>query len=248
MLDNPYFYIFLTALASAGAVLIYFWFQVRREIIEISKLLQGTAWEIVRFMENNPRSTPGKNRKSLNEQFREYVTEPAKELHKVPERYKGELRDSAALVGAIEQVKAGNNESNAFWHKTQGMRNGIQCFIEIMVLGNPKSAYFRMIDHMKRQRDEFENKGSKGSPNFTQLKLSLGLPTEWPTEDLPEVWAEKGIDPSREDNIVMAAKRYRYLILNRLTYREWPPPGSESQERTPYTGEELLVQMRDYIR
>lgn len=245
---SVYFWIFVIVFAALLGVGLYFYIKERRDTLELGKLLQGTAWEIVRFMENNPRHTPSKVRRGLSERHKEYVTEPAKELHKVPEYLIGDLGDSVALTSAIDTLKVGEDEGNAFWHKTQGMRNGVQSFIEIMVLGNPKSAYYRMIDHMKRQRDEWETKGKKGSPNFTQLKLVLGLPTAWPKEDMPEIWAEKGIDIFRQKNIVTAARRYRRMILNRLTFRAWPAPGHEEEERKPYTGEDLLIQMREYIR
>lgn len=237
-------YIILLFLAPFILATAWYMLQLRERVSGLAAHLQSAAWDLVRQMENNPRYTAGKNRTKWTEEYKALVLEAADSLTRVPNIYVGQLEQPVALTGAIDTIKKSDDESSSFWFKVQGTRNGLQVFLDLMVLRNPTSAYIRMTDHMCRQRDEFENKGKKASPNHTAMKLALGLPTEWPTGDLPERCLAKGIEETRALNLVTAAKRHKRRILAKLHYKVW----TLTDERPEFHGEELLLAMRDYIR
>ncbi len=212
-----------------------------------ASLLQSAAWDLVRQMENNPRHTPGRTRVRRTRDFKNLVSEIAKELHIAPEIMLSELKSPPVIDGAIAQLKNNEDFTTDFWFKAQGTRNGIQVFLDIVLLHNIAGALVRLTDHMKRQRDEFENKGTKKSPNFTALKLLLGLPTEWPMGDLPERCLAQGIKESRANDILAAARTHKHKILSQLDYKIWPE-NSDVKEREEYVGENVIIGMREYIR
>lgn len=228
-------------------IVLYYLIKLRYQVAGIASHLQGAAWDLVRLMENNPRSTPSKTRKRWQQEFQALVLQSAAELTRMPSAYYGKLDQPIALTGAIDTLRKGDEETSAFWFKVQGIRNGVQIFYDIMVLRNPGAAFVRMIDHMRRQRDEFENKGKKGSPNLTELKIVLELPTEWPVGDLPEQCLKRGLREAQAENIISAARRHKTFILSELIYKPWPSP-DEPERVEEFQGDDLLAAMRNYVR
>lgn len=241
---------FIAILALIGLRIAIPIYQRRLEVLGLASLLQGAAWSLVRHMENNPRHTAGKNRRSQEQMFHANIVAAADRfrLPNVPAVYEGELFPAFMANKGQELVEFNRVDADKFWFKVQGLRNGLQVFLDIMVLGNVTAAYIKMIDHMRRQRDEYDGKGKKSSPNLTELKRVFNLPTAWPTGDMPERMEERGLTELQAENIALAARRYRQMILAKLHYKIWPEPGKEEEERRDYHGENLLLAMRDYVR
>lgn len=236
--------------ALLGVRLFIPWYRRRLVLLGYAALLQGAAWNLVRQMENNPRHTAGKNRASQEAQFHKNVVGSADRfrLAGVPEVYAGELFPTFMAERGQQLVDFNRTDTDKFWFKAQGIRNGLQIFLDIMVLGNITAAYIKMIDHMRRQRDEFDEKGKKASPNFTELKQLFGLPTTWPTGEMPEQLEARGLTEQQALDIADAAYRHKHSILAKLHYKVWPEPGKEDEERQEFSGEDLLLAMRDYVR
>ena len=226
------------------------WYRYRLTLLGYAALLQGAAWNLVRSMENNPRHTASRNRSSQESQFEKVVVAAADRfrLPGVPEIYAGELFPTFMAEKGQQLLDFNRDDTNKFWFKAQGIRNGLQIFLDIMVLGNTTAAYIKMIDHMRRQRDEYDEKGKKASPNFTELKQLFALPTAWPTGDMPEQFEARGLTEQHSLDIALAARRYRHNILSGLEYKVWPAPGKEDEEREVFSGGALLEAMRDYVR
>lgn len=225
------------------------WWAQHQRILGYAGLLQSSAWTIVRFMENNPRTTARKNRLSHEKIFQENLVAPAERLKFPNMAMYGNVQEAFPVFmadAARELIEYNRDEVDKFWFKVQGMRNGIAVFLAIMQLGNIGMARLHMIEHMKRQRDEWDNKRKKNSPNFTELKMLLKLPTDWPTGDLPEMLLQDSLAEEVAIEIARAAWRYRKVILAHLEYKIWPE--KDGDERLSFAGNELLEAMRDYAR
>lgn len=239
---------------------IYLFFLRRRRLLtaEIVDLMQGAAWTLVRFMENNPRQMSGRTKQS-RQAIMDKMFENAQpfrggrpQIVTVPGTNGYVNIDAAPLFEkAVEAGNAFMTKSEAFasdfWFKAQGARNGIYVFLALIDLGNITAARIAMIEHMKRQRDELENKKTRSSPHFPELKGVLGLPTLWPDSAMIEKWEHAPIPLERQKAILEAMKGWnRSRILNKLHYHPFPENDGEKSEI--YYGERILSGMREYIR
>ncbi len=218
----------------------------RQRVLGYVGLLQAAAWDLVRQMENNPRSQPKRTDVRHAAAYKELVLPSGENVKEIPSVYVGELRPATVLSGALEVLQKSEKFRDEFWFKVQGIRNGLQIFLMIVSLRNIEGAYILMIEHMKRQRDELEKKNRASSPNLPHLKLLLGLPTEWPVGDLPERSQKIKLGKLKTQDIKVAVKRYKMKIFEGLIYKTWPD--TEGQERLEYHGERMLEAMREYIR
>lgn len=239
------FIIIESFIALSIVVLIGFYIYFRKKVKDTAELLQGAAWDLVRRMENNSKTGPRSRAAIRIQDHKNLVIETAKEVRTMPVVAGGNLIPSDAIVGGIDLVKYNETFTQNFWYQVYGIRTGLQIFLDLYYLHNSDAAYVKMVEHMKRQRDEFVTKGTKNTPNLPELKMILRLPLIWPTEDLPERYEKKKWRLFLSKDIKAAARRYRHLILDKLVYKPWP---TGDEERVEYRGEKLLEAMREYIR
>lgn len=131
----------------------------------------------------------------------------------------------------------------AFGPNYNGVRQGVAAFLAILDYGQIGTANFIMTEHMKKQRDEFEGKGTKNLPNYPQLKKFLGLPIDWPTGDMPEKLQKAGVS-DRDDKLIeyamaAGAKEKALEVLRKMaTLKRGEIPEAES----------MLEILRKYLR
>lgn len=221
----------------------------------IALLMQGAAHSLVRHMENDPLGTPSKLAKGREALLTRIAIEGAEKLKVVAGTAMPQVGllapppvSSDPQLTAAAQALLVQNESSAseFWFKTQGIRTGAQIFLALTSLGNPVAAYILMTEHCKKQRDEWELKKQKRLPNFTELKMVLGLPTPWPEGLQPEEWQRRGISRNRAKLVIVAIRRYRDKIFAGVVYKPWPR--KEDDVAPTYEGAALLEGLREYIR
>lgn len=224
------------------------YFKVRAKVRGISRLLQSAAWNLVREMENNPVFTAKKYRNGIKADFEEIVVASLEKLQPHPTHIAvGALPAPVThLQGALETIDRNTAFTKDFWFVAQGLRNGLQVYISLFVLHNPNAAYLKMVEHMKRQRNEFDQQGTMRSLNFTDLKMVLGLPTEWPKGELPEQLEHKQLSWSRYWLISQAIKSHRKDVFKDLSYRPYTLDPSETAQE--FVEEGVLIGMREYIR
>ena len=257
MNPNAPYLITLAVLALAIALVAYLRRREAELLAGIAGMMQASAWVLIRHMENDPVGTPGKLARKREELIQRIAIEGAERLKLVAgTEFPGNApmsmmmppmpSNDPKLTSAAQELLARNEaESSKFWFKANGIRTGIQVFMAIMVLRNVAAAFVLMTDHMKKQRDEWRDKQTKRSPNFTELKMVLGLPTDWPADFDPEDWQSRGISEQRALRILLATERYRDRIFRGVLYKPYPREGEEVVE---YEGEALLTGMREYIR
>lgn len=239
----------------AIAWLIYGVHQGRKLVDDMGAQLQGAICNLVRHMENDPVGTPGKlarNREALlsriaiegNERLRPLATSVPAPLGM---NFPPAPNNDPQLTSAAQALLQWNERTSSdFWFKANGIRTGCQVFLALMELRNPMAAYILMTDHMKRQRDEWAKKETKRLPNFTEMKLVLGLPTEWPEGDQPERWQRRLISEHRARTILIATARYRERIFKGIQYKPWPL--REDEDAPVFYEDGVLNGLREYIR
>lgn len=245
---------FIGAATLAYAFVRYFMWRYEEHLAGLAALMQGALHDLIRHMENNPSGTPGKNARGREATLVRVAVEglaaikpeasltPPVGMIAAPPA----LPDPALTPAAQALIARNEEDARDFWYKAQGIRTGAQIFLAIMQLNNPTFAFILMTEHMKRQRDEWENKKQRRSPNFTELKKVLGLPTEWPIAEWPEAWQRIGITQQRAWDLMLVSQRYRERIFGGAYYKPWPRV--EGAETPTHEGEDLLLGMREFIR
>lgn len=245
---------FIGAATLMYLVVRYFTRRYEEHLAGIGSLMQGALHDLIRHMENNPPGTPGKQARGREETLMRVAVQGLATIK--PEAQAAPptglmmgppaLPDPGLTPAAQALIARNEADAGAFWFKAQGIRTGAQIFLAIMFFRNLTAAHVLMTEHMKRQRDEWDNKKERRSPNFTELKKVLGLPTEWPTAGVPEYWQAAGLTDQRALDISIALHQHRERILDRAYYKPWPR--IEGAETPTYMGEDLLVGMREFIR
>jgi hypothetical protein len=228
--------------------ILYECYKLRYKVRGITQLLQASAWNLVRDMENNPTFTAKRYRNSLKRDFEEVIVDSLKQLQPQPASVAIGVLPApvTSMPGALETIEENKKFTKDFWFVAQGLRNGLQAFIALFILDNPKAAYLKMIEHMKRQRNEFAQRETMKSPNFSELKMILGLPTEWPQGELPEQLERKELSLASIWLIRYAVKHHRSEVFRGLTYKPYTFSGED--EGQEFFGEDVLIGMREYIR
>ena len=214
--------------------------RVRNMRHEVKHLLQATAWNITRIMGFLPIKGHKDDRDRREQLAREFIVGA---LHSLPENPKALVTQN--LPGPDSVINAGfklmdRNEKKTSEHiyMVATVRLGVQAFLFLIENGNIDAAYSSMIELMKWQRDEFDNKGSKNIINFTDLKKVLGLPTGVPSGTLPEQLSEHHVPFWRKAAIMSAIDGNREYFFKGIRYK-----GPDDREYLDY---EVLVAMQKY--
>lgn len=203
-------------------------------------LLQATAWDLVRGLENYPPRAAGRRAKSRADIVDRFAGKAAELGRPLPMGDAGVL--DLSTVG-IEVVERNEKDSSGHWRRVNGFRRGCHAFLALFRLNNPGIAFFAITEHMKVQA-----RSEPGSmPNHTELKMVLGLPTDWPAPNVAEACERTGLDFYREQDILRAVQRGRAAVFDALEYSTWPEDEEDGAEKT-YRGEEILDRFRRYIK
>lgn len=203
-------------------------------------LLQATAWDLVRGLENYPPRAAGRRAKGRADMIERFAGKAAELGRPLPMGDAGAL--DLSTVG-IEVVERNEKDSSGHWRRVNGIRRGAHAFLALFRIGNPSIAFMTMTEHMKVQA-----RSDAGSmPNHTEFKMVLGLPTEWPEAGIAEAYERRGLDFYRERDILRAVRLGRATVLNGLEYTTWPEDEDDGEEKV-YRGEEILDRLRRYIR
>ena len=251
------------------AYIVYLVWFVKQCVHHNVSLLQSTAWDMIRLMENDPRHVPKDEIVGRTEHFQRFIVAATGELIEkakplptppmptpqmmpvpmhmplptaampntiVPFDPQGYMDRAADLRDRNEATK------KKFWFKAQGLRNGAIALLQIIEAENPAGARHMMIRHMERQLSDSD----RVSHNFTEMKLLLGLPTEWPTEKMIKQVKSEELDFVRRLLLVEAARK-RESIFKGLVYKAWPADKSEERVARS-TPNDILEGMREYTR
>ena len=158
-----------------GAVALFMFLRMRNSLRGRISALQGAAWELVRRMEN---TTPD----GVRERAR--VAESTTEKFavdgnaKIPRSamFSGDAATSDLTAAGLALMERHANEAAQFRAERSALRAGIAIFLSLMVYRNSQSAFIAMTEYMRRQRERTD------IPNFADLKMVLGLPSDWPAE------------------------------------------------------------------
>jgi hypothetical protein len=203
-------------------------------------LLQATAWDLVRGLENYPPRAAGRRAKGRAEVVERFAGRAAELGKALPMGDAGVF--DLSTVG-IEVVERNEKDSSGHWRRVNGIRRGAHAFLALFRLNNPGIAFMTMTEHMKVQA-----RSDAGSmPNHTELKMVLGLPTDWPEAGIAEACERRGLDFYREQDILRAVQRGRAAVFHNLEYSTWPEDEEDGAEKT-YRGEEILDRFRRYIK
>lgn len=139
------------------------------------------------------------------------------------------------------------DDSASFGGNWGNVRQGVAVFLAIMQYGNLSNAYFIMTEHMKKQRDEFESKKTKTTPNFGELKKFLGLPIKWPEGNEPEDLQKEGISDHNYKVMSEALEKGKEKIEELLKTITYNPPTPAGRDPVIVKGK-ILEAMRMYLR
>lgn len=220
----------------------FYWLYRQRQARLVSDitLLQATAWDLVRGLENYPPRAAGRRAKGRADMIERFAGKAAELGRPLPMGDAGAL--DLSTVG-IEVVERNEKDSSGHWRRVNGIRRGCHAFLALFRIGNPSIAFMTMTEHMKVQA-----RSDAGSmPNHTELKMVLGLPTDWPAPNVAEACERRGLDFYREQDILRAVRLGRATVFDRLEYSTWPEDEDDGEERT-YHGEEILDRFRKYIK
>lgn len=231
---------FALALAALAGIGLYFRYLRRLQLIADISLLRGTLYDLVILMEQYPVKASSRRAGGRAEILERFAIEGAS---KVGAGKPMPMGDTAALdvtTLGFELIDRNEKDGSDHWRRVNGIRRGLRCWLALVELRDPGLAYRVMVEHMKAQRTL-----EKGVDNFTEFKTLLGLPTIWPTGDLPERCGAVGITLERAEGAMAAVEAGLGVALDGLIYRPWPDKG---QERPEFTGTAIFEEMREYVR
>lgn len=220
-----------------------FWLQHKDAIGSKIDALQGAAWELVKLMENSgPGGAEARAEKAENTTEKFAVNGAAKVMTPRPLAVWREHNPGLTEAGLklMDLYKADSRNFRAY---RGGARNGVAAFISVLRDRNLQAAYVTMVDHMKAQRDELAEKGSKSLPNLTNLKIFLNLPTEWPRGQMPEEQKGMGFYGFLTSNI--ALNRTAGRVLSNMEYKT---PAVGGRPALIAHGDDVLKAMREFVR
>ena len=230
--------------AVAAMLLALLFFARHRDAIgSKSDALQGAAWELIKLMENSgPGGAENRAEKAENTTEKFAVTGATKVMTPRPlavwREHNPGLTDAGLKLMDLYKV-----DSKGFRFGRGGARNGVAAFLSVLRDRNLQAAYVTVVDHMKAQRDELADKGTKGLPNLTNLKIFLNLPTEWPRGQMPEEQRGQGFYGYLTSNIALT--RMGGQVLRNLEYKT---PAFGGRPAIVAHGDDVLRAMREFVR
>lgn len=235
----------IVAIGAAAALLLGFmvWMRHQDVIGMKTNALQGAAWELIKLMENSgPGGAEGRAVKAeaTTERFAVNGARAVAGTRPVAVLREHDPGLTEAGLKLMELYKA---DSKGFRFGRGGARNGVAVFLSIMRDRNLQAAYVTMVDHMKAQRDELAEKGSRGLPNFSNLKMFLDLPTEWPAGDMPERLRGQGFYGWMTSNVALT--RLGARVFDGLEYKT---PAAGDRPALIAHGTDVLKAMREFVR
>lgn len=235
----------IVALGAVAAILLggLFWLQHQEAIGTKASALQGAAWELIKLMENSgPGGAESRAEKAENTTEKFAVNGAAKVMTPRPLAVWREHNPGLTEAG-LKLMDLYKADSKGFRFGRGGARNGVAAFISVLRDRNLQAAYVTVVDHMKAQRDELAEKGSKSLPNLTNLKIFLNLPTEWPQGRMPEEQRGMGFYGFLTSNIALT--RTAGHVLSNLEYKT---PAVGGRPALIAHGDDVLKAMREFVR
>jgi len=204
-------------------------------------LLQGAVWNLVRGMENYPRRSASKRNKDRLATIREFAFQGAALGRPLPMSGESTLDITEAATEAIDRNE---RDSSGHWRTINAYRRPAYTFLALYRTNNITAARLSIVEHMKVQ-----SKYDPGAlPNFTELKMLFGLPTEHPTWEVAEAAERRGMSERRYIEIGRATAQGFTAITRNLVYVPWPEGRADEAIPEAYEGEALLDAMREFIR
>ena len=232
ILDLIASYLYLWPYPAATVAFIVF-LRVRNSLRGRVSALQGAAWELVRRMENTTPDGP-RERARIAEATAERFAVAGNASITRPSLITGDTPTSDLTAAGLSLMERHANEAAQFRAERSALRAGIAIFLSLMVHRNSQSAFVAMTEYMRRQRER------KDIPNFADLKMALGLRTDWPAD-----WHRRKSDLTNWDYFAIDyAVRRRRRILAGIQYH---PPAPEGSPSIVVTGDNILLAMRAYL-
>lgn len=205
--------------------------------------LQGACWELIKMMENSgPGGAESRATRAETTVERFGVIGATSVLATRPlatwQEINPELTDAGLKLADIYR-----GDSRGFRASRGAIRNGLAIFLAILRDSNLQSAYTLLVEHMKAQRDEFEDSKKKTLPNYANLKQFLDLPIDWPTGDIPERCHGQTLFGYK------TSMRALYGIGSRLfAGLEYQSPAIGDRQAVLFAEAQIPVAMREFIR
>ena len=217
----------------AGAIVLIVMFRVHRAVQDVVGALQGTAWELIRLMENTTPDGP-RNRAQIAEATTEkFAVDGNARILRSALISTDQITPELTHAG-LNLMERHANDAAQFRAFRGALRAGIAIYLSLMAHRNTHSAFVAMIEYLKRQRDR------KDAPSFAELKMVFNLPVDPPEDTELRHRLRKGLT-FWDYYIIGRAVRQRRQIFGGLAYHPPTPAG------TVVTGDAILVSMRDYL-
>ena len=222
--------------------ILYARYQRRLVLANDIALLRGALWDLVRLMENYPTRSAGRRAGGRAQLLERFAVKGAKEVGAGREMPMGGTGALDLTTLAFELIDRNEKDGAGHWRRVNGIRRGCYTFLAMAALGALDQAYRAMIDHMIRQRERAD-----GVDNFPELKALLGLPIGVPQPDWTwlENAARTGLTLERSQELDLALRKGMKVAFSGLHYKPWPEGDAPEIE---YRGQDILAQMREYIR
>jgi hypothetical protein len=233
----------IVALGVGATILLVMLYRRRHRNAVGSKIdaLQGAAWELIKLMENSGPGGPEARSERAEATTERFAVTGAAAVGRRPLAVWREV-DPKLTDAGLRLMDLYKADSAKFRKGRGAVRNALVIFLAIVRDRNLQSAYALMVEHMMAQRDEHAA-GSRSLPNFSNLKIFLDLPTEWPTGDLPEQMRGQSFYEYLTSSV--AVQRLGDEVMNGLEYRTLDSLGSDP---IIVADAEILKAMREFIR
>jgi hypothetical protein len=224
---------YLWAYVAAGLVG-FAWLRLHWAIQDKVGALQGTAWELIRLMEN---TTPDgvRERARVAEDTTEKFAVTGNAMITRPSLVSGETITPDLTRAGLTLMERHANDAAQFRAFRGSLRSGVSIFLSLLVHRNASSAFIAMTEYIRRQRDR------KDAPNLAELKMFFGLPPDAPKDDTPP--HKRGLT-SWDYFTIGLATRNTGRILDGLEYH---PPVPAGAAPVVARGDNILLAMRAYL-
>ena len=204
-------------------------------------LAQATLWDLVRLLENNGIRNAGRRAVDRANRMERFAVKGAKEVGAGKPLPMGDVGALDITSLGFELIDRNEKDSGGHWRRVNGIRRGCYAWLMLVEQRNPGAAYRALCVHMVKQRED----ATRGLDNFTEFKMLLGLPIDWPEGEMVEDCFRRGITFERAEAAMKATGIGLGKVYAGLEYKPWPA-GDEPQE--VYTGHAILTKMREYMR
>lgn len=228
IISTPYLWLYVAALLAAFGL-----YRLRLAVQTKTSALQGTAWELIRLMEN---TTPDgvRERARVAQDTTEKFAVTGNARIPRPAIIGGDAVTSDLTAAGLSLMERHWNDAAQFRAFRGSLRSGISIFLSLMVYRNISSAFVAMIEYMRRQRDR------KDAPNFAELKIVFGLPPEMPSG---EVAHKRSLTALDYFTIGLATRNARRVLAG----LEYHPPIPDGAAPVVARGDNILLAMRAYL-